>query len=299
MEKLFNNKRAGLALLVLIYVLAAFLGIVLFIVFEKLELNILINILICDAIATVVVWLFGVILKSASIYDPYWSVQTAVIYTALLIKFNAWNLGSILFLSALLFWAIRLTVNFAVGFGNLRYIDWRYKMLKEKTGVFYQLVNLLGICMFPTMVVYLASVPFFIYAIDGYDFNPIQIIGLIIMVGATLLELVSDIHMKQFIKTRKDRSEIINVGLWKYSRHPNYLGEISFWFGALFVLLFTNFNMWYWSFGAIINLIMFLVISIPMEENHIKEYKPGFMEYKKTTSMLLILPRRKPQDSIN
>ena len=99
--------------------------------------------------------------------------------------------------------------------------------------------------------------------------------------------------MKKFIKIRKDRSEIINIGLWKYSRHPNYLGEILIWFGLATCLVALAPQYWYFYIGAVINFIMFMVISIPMEENHMKEYKPGMNEYIKHTSMLLILPRRK------
>ena len=165
-------------------------------------------------------------------------------------------------------------------------------MLKSKSGKLYQLVNLMGICMFPTLVVYSCSLPVIVYARIGV-FTYWDIIGLSIIVLGILLELISDIQMKKFIKIRTSRSEVINVGLWKYSRHPNYLGEILIWFGVALVLIIHNYNYWYFIFGAVINLLMFLFISIPMEEKHMLEYKPGLKKYIKTTSMLLILPRRK------
>ena len=107
------------------------------------------------------------------------------------------------------------------------------------------------------------------------------------------LELISDIQMKKFVKIRSSRSEVINIGLWKYSRHPNYLGEITVWFGVALNLIFINPPYWYLIFGAVINLLMFLFISIPMEEKHLREYKENYDEYLKTTSVLFILPRRK------
>ena len=93
--------------------------------------------------------------------------------------------------------------------------------------------------------------------------------------------------MAKFKKNRKDRSEIINVGLWKYSRHPNYLGEITFWYGVALFFILPNLNMWYVIIGAILNTLLFLFISIPLAENHMKNYKAGFDEYKKKTRMLL------------
>ena len=65
------------------------------------------------------------------------------------------------------------------------------------------------------------------------------------MLLGTLLELVSDLNMIRFKKIRKSKEEIINVGLWKYSRHPNYLGEIIFWYGVALVFILSNLSSWY------------------------------------------------------
>ena len=99
--------------------------------------------------------------------------------------------------------------------------------------------------------------------------------------------------MKKFIKNRISRDEVINIGLWKYSRHPNYFGEIIIWFGVALILLTSNINYWYFVYGALVNLLMFIFISIPMEEKHMKEYKPTINEYIDSTSMLLLLPKKK------
>ena len=252
----------------------------------------LITVLISDVIVTIVVWFFGVLFKTASMYDPYWSIQTIIIYLTLLIYYNNFNLFTIIPLIAIVIYSIRLTLNFVIGFDSLSYVDWRYKMLAKKTGKAFQLVNLMGICMFPTLVVYSASIPLFIYStIETYSY--IDIIGSFIILLGTLLELISDIQMKKFIKTRTSRQDVINVGLWKYSRHPNYLGEIIIWFGVAFILIFNNVNYLYTIAGAIINLLMFIFISIPMEERHMKQYKSNLDKYIASTSPLLILPRRK------
>ena len=168
-------------------------------------------------------------------------------------------------------------------------------MLQEKSGKLFQLVNLFGICMFPTLVVYSASLPIFVYA-SLTDFSYLDLIGSIVILGAVFLEFVSDWQMKIFIKYRTDKNQVIDYGLWKYSRHPNYLGEIFVWIGVVLVLVIHNPIYWYFVFGAVINLLMFLFISIPMEEKHMLSYKPGLKEYIKTTSMLLILPKRKTKE---
>ena len=291
MENQKKDKALGLVALLIVYLLALALGAGVFLLLNG-HVHFLVNILLSDIAATVLVWLGGVILKTASVYDPYWSVQTFFIYLGLLIYFSSWNAYTILALCCIGVYTIRLTGNFIHGFHSLSYVDWRYQMLKQKTGKAFQLINLFGICMMPTFVVYASSLPLFVYA-SLSTYSPLDIIGNVLLLGAVGLELISDIQMKKFIKNRQSKEEVINIGLWKYSRHPNYLGEISVWFSVYLILLIGHPGYWYFFFGALINLALFLFISIPMEEKHMLEYKPGLKTYIKTTSMLLILPKRK------
>lgn len=281
-----SKKIKGLLILLIAYLGAFAIGYASFLLLED-YVSVIWNLLIADVVATIYIWVVGIFYKTASIYDPYWSVQTVVIFVCLMIGYKTFNLGSILYLSGLLFWAVRLTYNFIYGFTDISYIDWRYAQIKEKTGKLYQLVSLLGIHLVPTFVVFFASVPSFLYIINGQDFSLLQLIGLAIMILGTLLELVSDKNMATFKKVRTSKDEIINVGLWKYSRHPNYLGEILFWYGVALVFILNNLNLWFVIIGAILNTMLFLFISIPLAENHLKSYKKGFDEYKKKTRMLL------------
>ena len=288
-----KKKAIGLISLLLIYLFAIAVGGLTFYLLKDF-MHFFLAVLVADVVATIVVWACGIIARTPSVYDPYWSVQTFFIYLGLLIYFNNWNLFTIIPLVAIFLYSVRLTVNFAIGFHDLSYVDWRYKMLREKSGKLFQLVNLFGICMFPTLVVYAASLPLFMYASLPFEsFSYLDFIGSLVILFGTFLELISDIQMKKFIKVRESREDVINLGLWKYSRHPNYLGEIIIWFGVALVLIIHNYMFFYLVAGAVVNLLMFLFISIPMEEKHMLEYKPDMPLYIKTTSMLLILPKRK------
>ena len=291
-----NNKVFGLFALLAIYLVATALGILTFYLLHP-YMHFLLAILIADVVSTIIVWASGLIVGTPSVYDPYWSLQTIIIYIPLLAYFNNWNIFTIVPLIVMFLYSVRLTVNFIKGFHGLGYVDWRYNMLKEKSGKLLQLVNLFGICMFPTLVVYLASVPLFVYAsLDVDSFSYLDLIGSLVILLGIYFELIADLQMKAFIKIRKSREDVIDIGMWKYSRHPNYLGEILIWFGVAFILIIHNYQMAYWIVGAIVNLLMFLFISIPMEEKHMLEYKPNLKEYIKTTSCLLLLPKKKVKE---
>ena len=286
-----SKKNIGLLILLLIYVISYFAGLGIFVLLPD-SIHIIFKLLIANVVATVVIWLFSIMFNTASIYDPYWSVQTPVIYLSLLIYTGNYNMGNVLLFVLILLWAIRLTGNFIITFGDIKYCDWRYTELKEKTGKLYQFVNLFGIQMMPTLLVFYASTPAFMYIINGYDFNAFNLFGYFLIIFGILLELTSDINIHKFKKIRTSRSEIINVGLWKYSRHPNYLGEILIWYGILLVFILNDFTYWYLIFGAVLINMLFLFISIPLAEKRLMTYKDGYSEYKNRTRRLIPLPKR-------
>jgi len=96
--------------------------------------------------------------------------------------------------------------------------------------------------------------------------------------------------MQHFRKS--GRGGLIRDGLWKYARHPNYLGEILMWWGVAGQALSVLRGSWWLIAGALVNTFMFLFISIPMADRRQQE-KPGYEEYREETRMLVPLPKRR------
>jgi steroid 5-alpha reductase family enzyme len=172
----------------------------------------------------------------------------------------------------------------------LEYEDWRYRNLKKKTGKFYYLVDLLGICLLPTFIVFFASIPYFNYILYGVDFAANQLIGIAVILASVLIELVADVQMHTYIKERTTSSSVCEKGLWRKTRHPNYLGEICVWGGILLVYVFSAHSNWLIYVGFIAVYLLFRFISIPMAEKHFITYKPEYEEYRRKTFSLAILP---------
>ncbi len=272
-------------LIAAVYVLAALCG---FLVFGALEGQLWSRILIADVVSTVVVFIFSCIFKNASFYDPYWSVQPIVILAPMALK--APSTAKILLFVMVCIWGIRLTGNWVHTFTGMEYQDWRYTQLKETTGKFYPFVNLAGIHMFPTLVVFLCVLPAVYVMQEAPVFSPLCLIGFCISIGAVTLQLVADTQMHIYRRDRK--TPFIETGLWKYARHPNYLGEILMWWGvAIFSVCLLGFR-WYLILGAAVNNLMFLFISIPMADKR-QARKPGYEEYRKGKNCLIPIRFRK------
>ncbi|MBQ9848883.1 MAG: DUF1295 domain-containing protein [Clostridia bacterium] len=284
MEKLKQNRAASFVAVAVVYLIAAVVGIT---TYNALSFSWWLSLLIADAVATAATFAFSLIFKNASVYDPYWSVQPPVILAAFAIGKDLTLLG-VLLLVAVSFWAIRLTANWAYTFANLFHQDWRYTMLNEKTGVFYPVINFVGIHMVPTLVVYGCILPA-VYAIrEGLSANIASVLFLCLSLGAAVMQGIADIQMHKYRKTRN--GAFIRVGLWKHSRHPNYLGEILMWWGVALSVVCSETSVWYLAAGAAANTLLFLVVSIPMADKR-QSRKNGFSDYKAQTRMLLPLKR--------
>ena len=286
MQKIKQNRLASFIIITVIYILAIITGIV---VYKLLNFEWWLNLLLADIAATILTFIFSLILKNSSVYDAYWSVQPIVILIGLSIG-KELGLLQILLLIAVCYWGIRLTVNWAYNFTDFTYQDWRYVMLKEKTGKFYPFINFTGIHMVPTLVVYGVTLPAAYAIVFGLNANIGSIICILVSIFAATFQGIADIQMHKY---RKNRTTPFNRnGLWKYSRHPNYLGEILMWWGIGFAIVVTNFSLWWLLTGALLNTILFLTTSIPLAEKR-QSRKDGFLEYKKETRYLLPIKRFK------
>ncbi|MBQ8885748.1 MAG: DUF1295 domain-containing protein [Clostridia bacterium] len=277
----FKDRRGvGFAVIAAIYILATAGAIFLY---RALPFSFWLNLLIADAAATVFVFIFSVILKNASVYDPYWSVQPPVILIACAFKAEM-NAVRVLLLIAVCFWGVRLTANWAYTFHGLAHQDWRYTMLKEKTGKFYPVINFVGIHMVPTLVVYACILP----AVFAFEYeaawNAGSVVFFLLSLGAAIMQGIADIQMQRFRKRKS--GGFIRDGLWKYSRHPNYLGEILMWWGVAGAVVSVMPSRWYLAVGALLNTLLFCFVSLPMAEKR-QAKKDGFEKYKKQTRILL------------
>ena len=138
------TRAQSFAVIVLIYLLAAALGILLYML---LPFAPWLSLLLADVAATAFVFVFSLIFDNASVYDPYWSVQPIVIAAAACALCGPSALG-LLTLVAICVWGVRLTANWAYTFRGMEHQDWRYTMLREKSGALYPAVNFLGIHLF-------------------------------------------------------------------------------------------------------------------------------------------------------
>ena len=161
-------------------------------------------------------------------------------------------------------------------------------------------LSFLGFWLLQGITVWVVMIPsnlFYIFNVKGISL--ISIIGLFVWFVGLLIEGFSDYQKFLFKNDKKNKGKWIDIGLWKYSRHPNYFGEIMLWFGVyLFTLSGLSFNQGLIALiGPIyIAVLLIFVSGIPLlEKSSDKKWGENkkYQEYKKATSILILLPKRK------
>lgn len=288
------NKAQSFSIVILGYVIA-FLVSYLVLIYSGIENDIL-NMAVADIAATIVIFLFSIFLKNSSMYDPYWSVYPIfiAIYWYMLVGGVGDPIRNIVVVLLVSFWGIRLTYNWARGWPGMIHEDWRYTKLAQDTGGMYWPVSFLGIHLLPTVFVFFGCIPMYFVFQNPEPFGIIDTVASLITFGAVVIELISDNQLREFKLNRTDSSpKVLSTGLWAYSRHPNYFGEITFWIG-LFLFMLNNYtyeNYWV-ATGVVLMIILFVFISIPMMEKR-EMRKEGYKEYKSKVSILIPLPPKK------
>ena len=285
MDSIKNSRSTSILIITCIYVMAGFIGVVSYL---YLPYSFWLSLLIANVIATVFVFAFSVIFNNASVYDPYWSVQPVVIIICFALEYKITS-ATLLLLISIVYWGIRLTGNWAIGFDGLNHQDWRYTKLKNENGKLYPLINFTGIHLMPTIIVYACTIPAVYVTRSEYSANIGSAIGAAICVGAATLQLFADTQMRKYRKS--GCHGLIRTGLWKNSRHPNYLGEIMMWWGIAVQAASVMPDRWWLIAGAVANTLLFFTVSIPLADKR-QSAKPGYAEYKASTRMLLPIPKK-------
>jgi steroid 5-alpha reductase family enzyme len=245
-----------------------------------------------DLAATAVIFACSMALDNGSVYDPYWSVAPPLIaWYWLAHASDASALRQGMVTVAVCAWAARLTFNWVRGWPGLHHEDWRYLELYTRAPKW--LVSLAGIHLFPTVQVFLgclALAPALAYG--DAPFGVLDLVALVISGAAIAVELVADEQLHRF-RGRATPGEILTAGVWSWSRHPNYFGELSFWWGLYLFGLAADAAWWWTIVGPLTMTAMFLFVSIPMLDRRSLARRPGYAAHMQRVNALIPWPPRR------
>jgi steroid 5-alpha reductase family enzyme len=236
-----------------------------------------------------IAWLWATRIGNAGVVDVFWSFNFAVI--ALLVWWLADGLPArkALVCGLAILWSVRLGLHLSARvLTHLDEEEGRYKQLRHEWSpnvntrflLFFQAQALSNVVL---------AIPYFLIALNrSATISVIEYTGAALWLLSVIGEGVADRNLAQFKKNPANKGKVCQVGLWNYSRHPNYFFQLMIWIGAF---LFALGSYWGWiSFicPLSIGFLLFKVTGIPMtEEQSIRSRGAAYIEYQRTTSVFV------------
>ena len=260
--------------------------------------NLIKNAFYADLIASLVIYFYCIVFNSFSVYDPYWTTQSSVL--SIYYAYNStshvfYNLRLCVVVILVNVWAYRLMSNL-IKITDITHEDWHYTDFRPKmfnSKFVYFSFGLLAFILMPTILVFFGCVPLFYIANSTQPFNILDFIAFLILIVTILFEGIADIQLKNNNSKVQDNNlglPCMDKGLWSLCRHPNYFGEVSFWFGLYLFGLASGASIWadngfyliVFVLGPFAIFSMIYFGSMPMmEERQMKRREKFYADYKK------------------
>jgi len=262
------------------------------------EFAVLLSVNLAIAIGSVVVlWLISIVIRDVSIIDMFFAVILMVMAGASFLLGNGAYQRKMLVLSLIGLWGIRITIHLVRrnwGHGE----DPRYTKLRSwvKDDRSFYWLSLRQVFLLQGIVLWFTSLPFQ-FTMAHTQPAGLGVLGLagtgLFLVGF-IFETVADIQLTRFRSNPANKGMVLNTGLWRYSRHPNYFGELCVWWG-IFLIACDNGLAWFTIIGPVT--YSYLVINVTGQrtlDKKLAREKPGYREYMESTSGLVPwVPTRK------
>lgn len=190
-------------------------------------------------------------------------------------------------------WGIRLARHISKRLAVSQHEDYRYKAMRDKWGGSADRQAYVRVFLTQAILAFVISLPVLIaIAQPTVAPNWLSYVAVGIWVFGFVIEFVADAQLKRFVSDPKHKGQLMVSGLWRYSRHPNYFGEITQWWGIGLLCLNVNFG-WIGLVGPLlITLLLIFVSGLPLSEAHMRSRK-GWGAYSRRTSVLIPLPPKR------
>jgi len=239
-------------------------------------------------------WLISLVIKDASIIDVFWGSGFVIIAWFYAFQNDLANMGfrEMILLSMITIWGMRLTIYLAMrnlGKGE----DYRYAQWRKDNGEkwwwlsFFRVFALQGFLLWIISATYLPSLS------TRAEMGVLEYFGVLLWIIGLFFESVGDYQLAQFKKDYNNKGKVLNTGVWRYTRHPNYFGDATIWWGFFF-FAFAHPQGWMFVFCPIVMTFFLLKVSgVAMLEVKLKESKPQYLEYIRTTSSFIPMVPKK------
>lgn len=229
-----------------------------------------------------ITWVVSVLKRDVSIVDSLWSIFIASAGVSYALSSSGFHARSLLVLSLTLLWAIRLCVYLTLR-NHGQPEDRRYQQIRARNQPHFALKSLYLVFGLQALLAWLVSAPLLAAALSNSALNALDMIGALLTLFGVIFEAVADQQMSRFKAAPANKGQVMDRGLWRYSRHPNYFGECCVWWG-LFLIALAAGNVWSVISPLLMTVLLLKVSGVTLLEADISERRPAYRDYIASTN---------------
>jgi steroid 5-alpha reductase family enzyme len=245
-----------------------------------------------------ILWLISLAAKDSSIVDIFWGsgfIVAAGAYFALTEGFLA---RKILMTALVAIWGLRLGIHIAkrnLGKGE----DYRYRAWREEAGKKFWWVSFFRVFLLQGVLLWVISAPllFAQFSPTPDRITAFDVVGAVVWGVGFFFEAIGDWQLARFKRNPENKGKLLRTGLWRYTRHPNYFGDATMWWGYFIIALGTPFGFVTLFSPIVMTVLLMRVSGVALLEKKLVETKPGYKEYIETTNAFFPWFPRKPKES--
>jgi steroid 5-alpha reductase family enzyme len=243
-----------------------------------------------------VLWLISLAIRNASIVDIFWGLGFVVAAIAYFVLGDGFEGRRALVLGLVAIWGLRLSGYIA--FRNLGHgEDYRYQAMRKNFGPNFWWISYFQTFLLQGGLLWIISAPILV-AMDSADpdnFTPVDVAGTLVWCVGIFFEAVGDWQLAGFKRDLGNKGKVMRSGLWRYTRHPNYFGDATIWWGLFVITAGVP-----WGFATIFAPIMMTILllrvsGVALLERTITKRRPEYADYIDSTSAFIPwFPKRTP-----
>jgi steroid 5-alpha reductase family enzyme len=238
-------------------------------------------------------WLYSLLIRDSSIIDSFWGVGFAILawfYCYALPE--AWTPRNILICSLVTIWGVRLGLHIGIrnhGKGE----DYRYQQFRQQGGVHYWWISYLRVFVMQGFLMWIIAAPLLIAQTHIGGLTALDYVAIGVWLIGFLFEFVGDWQLAHFKRNPQNKGKVMNKGLWKYTRHPNYFGDTMLWWGYFLFSLSVP-GAWFYIFSPILMSFLLMQVSgVTLLEKTLVKSKPQYQDYiRKTSAFFPMMPKK-------
>lgn len=245
---------------------------------------------IAIAVLMLATWMLSLPLRNASIVDIVWGLGFVVVGWVVRLQGDTNETRQWVLVAMVSVWGLRLA-GYLFWRNHGQAEDYRYRAMRKKWGARFPVISLVTVFALQGALMWIVSLPLQLGQVrDGDGIGVLAIVGIVVWAVGLFFESVGDIQLARFKADPANAGKVMDRGLWRYTRHPNYFGDACVWWGIGLVAAESGLGAWGLIGSAVMTVLLLKVSGVALLERSLHKRKPEYAAYAARTSAFFPRP---------